>query len=85
MAKQQLTEEKISKVISLIFGAIFGGKTDTITSKVSSDKELVKRIKDADKSYKEMINHLEKKYGKEIVRTAKEKADKSLKQQGFNV
>jgi len=85
MAKDVIKEEKISKLISFILGAIFSGKPEKVTSKVSTDKELVKKIKDADKSYQNMIKYLEKKYGKEMVRAAKEKADKSLRQQGFNV
>lgn len=85
MAKQILTEQKMGKLLSFIAGAIIGGKTDTITSKVSQDKELVKKIKAADKSYSEMIKYLEKKYGKGFVKSAKEKSDKVLRQQGFDI
>ena len=85
MAKQQLTEAKVGKFLSLILGAIFSGKADTITSKVSKDRELAKKIKDVDKSYKELIKYFEGKLGKDVVKGALEKSSKSLKQQGFNV
>ena len=85
MAKNLITEQKMGKLLSFIAGAIIGGKTDAVTSKVSQDKELVKRIKAADKSYSEMIKYLEKKYGKDFVRSAKEKSDKVLRQQGFDI
>ena len=85
MAKNLITEQKLGKLLSFITGAIIGGKTDAVTSKVSQDKELVKRLKAANKSYSEMIKYLEKKYGKDFVRSAKEKSDKVLRQQGFDI
>lgn len=76
MAKQQLNEEKISKLISFILGAVVGGKTNSVTSKVSNDKELVKSIKDLDDSYQNLLKHFEKKYGKDFVDKVKTKTSK---------
>ena len=85
MAKELLTEAKISKFLSFIMGAIIGGKTDNITSKVSDDRELVKRIKDADKSYKEMEAYVKKKYGKDFMKDVETKANRYLRAQGFDL
>jgi hypothetical protein len=85
MAKQILTEEKISKFFSLILGAIIGGKTDTVTSKVSQDKELVKRIKDVDKSYKNFKQYLKSKYGKEEFDAIEKQTITNLRKKGYKI
>lgn len=84
MAKQQLTEEKMGKILSFIVGAIVGGKTDKVTSKVS-DAELVKRIKDVDKSYKEFTNYLRKKYGKDEFDNIEKQTKINLRKKGYKV
>jgi len=85
MAKELLTEVKIGKFLSFIMGAIMGGKTDTITSKVSDDKELVKRIKETDKSYKEMMKYVKSKYGKEYMKNLDARTVQLMKKKGFDV
>jgi len=85
MAKQKLTEEKISKLISLILGAIVGGKTNSVTAKVSTDQELVKKIKDIDKSYNDFTTYLKNKYGKEEFDAIEKQSKIDLRKQGYNV
>lgn len=85
MAKQTLTEVKMGKFFSLILGAIMGGKTDAVTSKVSQDKELVKKIKDIDKSYKDFKNYLRSKYGKEEFDVIEKQTIINLRKKGYKI
>jgi hypothetical protein len=83
MAKQKLTEEKMEKFLSLIMGYIIGGKTDKIIPKISNDRDLVNRIKNTDKSYRELMDYMRKEYGEEYVKGVKDRAKEKTKQQLF--
>jgi len=83
MAKQKLTEEKMEKFLSLIMGYIIGGKTDKIIPKISNDQDLVNRIKNTDKSYRELMDYMRKEYGEEYVKGVKDRAKEKTKQQLF--
>jgi len=85
MAKQQLTEEKIGKLLSFIMGAIIGGKNNKVTYKFSKDQEITKRIKDMDKSYNDFANYLRKKYGKEGFDAIEKQTYDNLRKKGYNV
>lgn len=71
----------MGKLLTFIMGAITGGKTNVVTSKVSKDKELVKLIKDTDKSYNQMMKYLKKQYGKEYMKDLDVRATDLTKKQ----
>lgn len=73
----------MEKFLSLIMGYIIGGKTDKIIPKISNDRDLVNRIKNTDKSYRELMDYMRKEYGEEYVKGVKDRAKEKTKQQLF--